>query len=786
MKKKRLIIASSLIIILIGVFIASLFVNRTSIQVLYENGQMGVVIDKKKASDIILIDNQEVAVYQTVSGIIEICYESLNLDNEYQNEIIINETKSIPLTSKTNQFGSYVINKIKILGLNVIDGKLTLAIKSGQNNGKNYNTFSLRNLFLKINKEEIWSNEYPKKDYFNENINFGEDDLNPDVRLNYKTMEVLTFDINSKLLDIIGSIINEESLNENFNIKYDNKEKTFINESQINLQCNIKDGEIINKTKTLEISKDHNITSFVIKMDGINIDNNLTFNEKAWAIGEHILDIQATNKYGFKKVQIISFTLAPINLSASSVYYDIYQVGVSEKLFQGINQIGVMTNDVKELTQEIDENYLTTPYSEAPVITFVVRKDNKTEFSWLGKITIGRTAFMQIYNHEKQNWETVSTKTAFDDEFIQLGFDYQGLPKYELEDKIYIRISTTTTSFTKLLTSHQILHWTDMQYIIQLLTLSNQDSVMWKKAKKCLDDIVAYIIGEYQNNNLMYLALTGDMVQQQKGVNLDEWINFIDYVLNPLMKAGVPLGLSSGNHDVGGVSSYNPDGANALDDALTYDYYYQYVGEDVFKELEYYGGSYKNNRSHYDLITINGHEFLFLYLGWGSSTRYIHVSDQDIDWAKTVLEQFPDKTVILATHEYMGNKGKRSFTGEYVYSALVKKYANIQFVISGHINGSSYLIDELDDNGDGIMDRTVLQLLTDFQEEENLFGASFCRMIQLDFNNNYMYFNIYSPYYKDYDIFVNENIEYVKKASEFYYAFDLSNSGFGILTNYFG
>ena len=129
--------------------------------------------------------------------------------------------------------------------------------------------------------------------------------------------------------------------------------------------------------------------------------------------------------------------------------------------------------------------------------------------------------------------------------------------------------------------------------------------------------------------------------------NEDEWTSFVDFVLEPLLSANVPLGVSSGNHDVGGVSSYQSEGSNGLDSALTYEYFGKYAGEDLFKNLPYYGGSFENNRSHYDLITVNGHEFLFLYLGWGSSIPNIHVSSKDINWAKGIFEQYPDKTVVL-------------------------------------------------------------------------------------------------------------------------------------------
>ncbi|MDD4000567.1 MAG: metallophosphoesterase, partial [Bacilli bacterium] len=268
--------------------------------------------------------------------------------------------------------------------------------------------------------------------------------------------------------------------------------------------------------------------------------------------------------------------------------------------------------------------------------------------------------------------------------------------------------------------------------------------------------------------------------------DLSEWEVFNTNFVIPLFEAEIPFGVSSGNHDVGGVSSYYKDGANTLDQNLVYDYYYEYLGEEFFNTKDYYGESFLNNRSHYDLMTINGHEFLFLYLGWGSSTPYIHVSSLDMDWAKTILEKYPEKTVVLATHEYMGNKGNRSVTGEMVFNNLVKEYENIKFVLSGHINGSSHRIDAIDDNGDGINDRLVLQLLTNYQEEENLFGATFIRSIGLDFDNNLIYFDHYSPYFKDYDLKLEDNYEYSKKSQAFYYAFDLSNCGYGILTDYFG
>ena len=121
-------------------------------------------------------------------------------------------------------------------------------------------------------------------------------------------------------------------------------------------------------------------------------------------------------------------------------------------------------------------------------------------------------------------------------------------------------------------------------------------------------------------------------------------------------------------------------------------------------------------------------------------------------------------------------------TGEYIFNELVKKYSNVKFVFSGHINGSSSKIDYLDDNLDGMNERVVLQLLTDYQEEEQLLGATFIRnlLFYKDYNN--ILLDIYSPAFIDNDIEVFENPNIVKTTSRFEFAFDIVQDGFGIKT----
>ena len=117
--------------------------------------------------------------------------------------------KVLPLQSAKEELGSYVQNKVKILGLNVVDGLLSIDFRSGQRLSDNYNTFSLRNIYLKIGNEEIWSDEFGKDEYFNESLNFGENNQNPDYRFNYRLSRVLTFTVRPDLLDCSGTLWTE-------------------------------------------------------------------------------------------------------------------------------------------------------------------------------------------------------------------------------------------------------------------------------------------------------------------------------------------------------------------------------------------------------------------------------------------------------------------------------------------------------------------------------------------------------------------------------------------------
>ncbi len=69
------------------------------------------------------------------------------------------------------------------------------------------------------------------------------------------------------------------------------------------------------------------------------------------------------------------------------------------------------------------------------------------------------------------------------------------------------------------------------------------------------------------------------------------------------------------------------------------------------------------------------------------------------EWMKTVLERYPNYNVILDTHYNIDYGGGRSTGTEYgspqgspqaVYDNVIKRYANIKFVMSGHVSQNAF------------------------------------------------------------------------------------------------
>ena len=143
-----------------------------------------------------------------------------------------------------------------------------------------------------------------------------------------------------------------------------------------------------------------------------------------------------------------------------------------------------------------------------------------------------------------------------------------------------------------------------------------------------------------------------------------------------------------------------------------YENYYKYFGENRFKTQPTYGGTYQNNKGHYDLISEGGQDFIIVYMSW-------NIYQDEIDWMNQVLSQYSDRKAILCFHTYTNVKQSGGtyldYYGQLVQKYVVEKNPNVFAVLNGHYHGSSYETVMFDDDGDGRNDRTVYQICTDYQ-----------------------------------------------------------------------
>ncbi|MBR5134027.1 MAG: hypothetical protein IKV35_00335, partial [Clostridia bacterium] len=104
-----------------------------------------------------------------------------------------------------------------------------------------------------------------------------------------------------------------------------------------------------------------------------------------------------------------------------------------------------------------------------------------------------------------------------------------------------------------------------------------------------------------------------------------------------------------------------------------------------------------------------------------------------------------DRVAILAVHDYMATNGGRSERGEQLFRNVVLKNPNIRMVLCGHNYNSNRAVDEIDDNGDGKADRTVYQIMANYQYASN--GGNGCiRFMECDVAGGTITHRTYSPY----------------------------------------
>ncbi|WP_156327020.1 metallophosphoesterase [Paenibacillus pinihumi] len=240
-------------------------------------------------------------------------------------------------------------------------------------------------------------------------------------------------------------------------------------------------------------------------------------------------------------------------------------------------------------------------------------------------------------------------------------------------------------------------------------------------------------IADNQNElKLRYVIHTGDVVNRDK--ERRQW-KIASSSMSVLERAAVPYGILAGNHD---VNTKKP----------SYKRFGRYFGEQRFGKLPFYGESYKNNRGHYDLVEAGEQKLIFVYMGWG-------IGGNELGWMDKVLKEHRDYKAILCLHDYLGVTGERSPVGEAVFSRIVIPNPNVMAVLCGHEHNAALVVDEVDDNHDGIRDRSVYQMLADYQKGPKG-GSGYMRLLLFDETRGLLHVRTFSPYTGEFNFYKNE------------------------------
>ncbi|GAB3812979.1 lamin tail domain-containing protein [Tessaracoccus terricola] len=236
-----------------------------------------------------------------------------------------------------------------------------------------------------------------------------------------------------------------------------------------------------------------------------------------------------------------------------------------------------------------------------------------------------------------------------------------------------------------------------------------------------------FLMAQRENLNLQFVAHTGDIVDNNEIPVQWERANPAYGLFDD---AGLPYGVLAGNHDV----------SQATND---YTQYSQHFGEARFADNPWYGGSHLDNRGHYDLFSAGGIDFIHVFMGWGAG-------DEQIQWMNDVLGAYPERIAVVDLHEYMLTTGGLGALPQRILDEVVATNPNVRMVQSGHYHDAFTRIDNFDDDGDGVDERTVVSMLFDYQGLPEG-GLGYLRLQHYDHEAGELRIRTYSPSLSDFN-----------------------------------
>ncbi|MGM9988321.1 MAG: metallophosphoesterase [Bacillaceae bacterium] len=380
----------------------------------------------------------------------------------------------------------------------------------------------------------------------------------------------------------------------------------------------------------------------------------------------------------------------------------------------------VTTGERKAMTT-LDENTFKTKHStKFPYHRFEVHvdeqltKQDQVKLKWNGSSLEGRKVTMYVWNVKNRMWDEVTYQIADEKPFSLEAFIS---PINYIEDNvIQVMVQDEIFPFLEKDYEYSFVWMSDTQYYSEHYPDIQRYMVEW-------------VVSNRDQYNIQYVFHTGDLVDE--AYDTTQWEN-ADKTFKLFDNYKMPYGVLAGNHDV---------------DHKTGDYsaFKKWFGTDRFQSQPTYGGSYKNNQGHYDLVSAAGNDYVMLYMGW-------NIGEEEIEWLNKIITMYADRKVILNVHEYLLTSGSRSLIGEQLFNEVVVPNKNVIAVLCGHYYDSETLIDEIDDDNDGIPDRRVYQMMANYQGITKG-GNGYLRLLLVDQDTNTIDVKTYSPYVNDWNYY---------------------------------
>ena len=239
-----------------------------------------------------------------------------------------------------------------------------------------------------------------------------------------------------------------------------------------------------------------------------------------------------------------------------------------------------------------------------------------------------------------------------------------------------------------------------------------------------------WIVDNAASMNIVFVTHEGDLVEWYDKDY--QWQTANDSMSK--LDGHVPWGAGPGNHD-----------GDPTDPLMRgWAMFNRYFSYSRFAGQNWYGGAFwnkwdgaYNNANNYQLFSAGRDSYLILHLQYDPN-------EDILAWANTTVENYPNRRVIITTHNYLSPSGERSSVGENIWNKFIRYHTDqIFLVLCGHNVRETR-------NTDTSTGYNVHQLMANYQNDVNG-GNGLLRILEFCPAESKIHVKTFSPYTNSYE-----------------------------------